>query len=230
MYYDLKELLLSNDSARCLTPSKVDLLLQYMQETLAANNLFNLTSIIDPREFAIKHILDSLSAANLIPQGAKLCDVGSGAGFPAAPLAIARDDISVVAIDSTAKKTAFINSLAAKLGVLNLRAVCGRAEELTSLFNTFDAATARAVAPLNILLELCTPLLKQGGVFVAYKADDSEVSLATSAAKTLNMQLLSADKFTLANGDNRCLITYKKTAPTPKQYPRAYGAIKKRPL
>ena len=83
---------------------------------------------------------------------------------------------------------------------------------------------------MNILLEICSPLLKVGGIFIAYKADDSELSNANSAAIQLNMSFVNTTQFALVNGDRRCLITYKKENPTPKQYPRAYGTIKKRPL
>lgn len=197
---------------------------------LDANTRFNLTAITDEDAFAIKHFADSLSGASEIPVGAGVCDIGTGAGFPSMPLAIARRDITVTAVDSTAKKTDFVRGCAGLLGVTNIDCVTGRAEELTRFRGRFDAVTARAVASLPILLELAAPLLKVGGVFVAYKSDESELYQSKSALKTLNMQHLRTKTLQLPNGDQRAVLTFKKTGETPQKYPRPYATIKKRPL
>lgn len=197
---------------------------------LETNKKFNLTAITEEEAFAVKHFADSLSGAGEIPAGATVCDIGAGAGFPSVPLAIARPDITVTALDSTAKKMDFVQTCAGALGITNIKCVTGRAEECTALRGTFDAVMARAVASLPILLELAAPLLKIGGVFVAYKSDESELEQSKSALKVLNMTYLHTKALVLPNGDNRAILVFKKTAATPLTYPRAYGAIKKRPL
>ena len=207
-----------------------DVLLHYKDLVLEANKKFNLTAITDDKEFCVKHIADSLLGVSEIPNGAKLCDIGTGAGFPSMPIAIARDDVKVTALDSTAKKMNFISQSAQELGVNNIMTIAGRAEEQKSLMGTFDIVTARAVASLSILLELSIPLLKVGGLFIAYKTDESELASAQSALKTLNAEHVHTKCATLPTGDRRALLVFKKTAKTPAQYPRIYGAIKKKPL
>ncbi len=213
-----------------LERGKCEKLVDFKRRVLEANKLFNLTAITNDEEFLIKHILDSLSASPLISRGARLLDIGSGAGFPAMPLAIAREDIFVVALDATLKKTTFLSEAARELNVTNLTAVSGRAEEKRELFCTFDFVTARAVAPLTILLELASPMLKAGGTFVAYKTDENEVYLAKEALKVLNMKFEGAKRLTLPNGDGRSLLLFEQVLPCPKRYPRQFGAIKKHPL
>lgn len=224
--------LLSDELARLGVPAneaQLSSLAKYCELVSDANSRFNLTAITDERDFVVKHILDSASAAPLIMSGARLVDIGAGAGFPSVPLAILREDISVCALDSTSKKMTFVAESAATLGVGNLTAVAGRAEEQASLFGTFDAATARAVSSLNVLLELAAPLLKVGGIFIAYKTDDSELEPAARALKTLNMRLKSKQTLDIC-GNRRELLVFEKLAPTPKGYPRRYGAIKRSPL
>ena len=141
---------------------------------LEQNKLFNLTAIKTPESAALLHFADSLTLAEFIPENAKILDIGSGAGFPAIPLAIARPDISVTALDSTLKRVNFINSAAKLLGLTNITAVCHRAEDVTGkdFRESFDIVTARAVAAYPILLELALPAVKVGGKFVAMKSKD----------------------------------------------------------
>lgn len=195
-----------------------------------ANEQFNLTAITDEYDFTVKHFVDSLTGVRHIPKGSKVLDIGTGGGFPSAPIAIAREDVSVVGLDSTLKKISFLNATAKKLGIDNLRGISMRAEDARELFGAFDVVTARAVAPLNILCELASPLLKMSGLFIAYKTDENEVDMAKNALKVLNMQIVDIDKLALCNGDKRILILIKKCGETPKGYPRQYGTIKKRPL
>lgn len=213
-----------------LDDGKISVLLAYCDKVLDANKKFNLTAITDKNDFLIKHIADSLVGISEIPLGASVCDIGAGAGFPSFPIAVARDDVSVTALDSTAKKTAFISESAAELGVNNIKTVAGRAEEQTKLFGSFDVVTARAVSSLNILLEIGLPLLKLGGVAVFYKTDESELTGAANALKTLGAEHIKTKFAKLPNGDSRAILVFKKTRETPKQYPRQYGAIKKKPL
>ena len=213
-----------------LDEDKVDTLEAYYDAVVEANKEFNLTAITGKDEFVVKHLIDSIAGVPFIPENAKLIDVGSGGGFPSFPIASVRSDVEVTALDSTAKKMNFVSSTARFLGVKNLKTVSGRAEELKELFGTFDMVTARAVSALPILLEICSPLIKVGGLMMAYKTDESELELSQSALKALNMTHKNTFSFNLPNGDRRCILLFEKTAPTPKQYPRQYGQIKKRPL
>ena len=212
-----------------LEKEQIDKLIRFFELVAKANERFNLTAIKDEKDFAIKHIVDSLAAAKFVPKGAKLLDIGAGAGFPSVPLAVALPNVEVTALDATSKKANFIAEAAKELRLDNLRAVCGRAEEQTAMFEKFDVVTARAVASLNILLELSAPMLKTGGVFIAYKSDESELENVKTALAKLNMRL--KDKVSLLLEDNRrALLLFEKTAPTPEIYPRRYGIIKKSPL
>lgn len=209
--------------------AQIAALVRFYELVTEANSHFNLTAISDERDFIVKHLLDSASAVSLIPSGARLLDIGAGAGFPSVPLAILREDILVTALDATAKKVAFINSAARSLGLKNLLAVAGRAEEATFLFGKYDVATARAVSSLPILLEIASPTLKTGGVFIAYKSDASELDSAQNALQVLKMRLAKTKSLSI-EGNSRALLAFEKFAPTPKGYPRRYGQIKRSPL
>ena len=213
-----------------LDGDKIAKLLNYCDMVLETNKQFNLTSITDINEFLIKHIADSLVGVSEIPTGARLLDIGAGAGFPSMPIAIAREDVSVTALDSTAKKMRFVEESAKSIGLDNLKTISGRAEEQTALFCKFDVITARAVSALPILLELSMPLLKVGGRFLAYKTDESEIATADNALKTLGAKHIRTKFATLPNGDSRAILVFEKVSKTPSQYPRKYGAIKKKPL
>lgn len=213
-----------------LTLEQTKRLAAYFDMVVEKNKVFNLTAITEEKDFAIKHIADSLAGISEIPQNSALLDIGAGAGFPSMPIAITREDVKVTALDSTAKKMNFISECARELNMTNVKTVAGRAEEQKNLFSTFDVVTARAVSSLNILLELAMPMLKVGGRFVAYKTDESELDGAKCALATLGAKHLSTKSLSLPNGDSRAILVFEKVAPTPKQYPRLYGAIKKKPL
>lgn len=213
-----------------ISDKTADCLASFSEKVLNANRQFNLTAITEEPDFTEKHLIDSLAAADMIPFGASICDIGAGAGFPSVPLAAARHDITVTALDSTAKKTSFLKRAAEELGLVNLRVRNARAEDCADLRETFDCACARAVAVLPILLELAFPLLKTGGLFFAYKTDKSEMLQAARALNVLNGDLTAEKHFTLPSGDSRCIMVFRKTKPTPDEYPRPYAAIKKSPL
>lgn len=213
-----------------LTLEQTERLAAYFDMVVEKNKAFNLTAITEEKDFAIKHIADSLAGISEIPQNSALLDIGAGAGFPSMPIAITREDVKVTALDSTAKKMNFISECARELKLANVKTVAGRAEEQKNLFATFDVVTARAVSSLNILLELAMPMLKTGGRFIAYKTDESELDGAKCALATLGAKHLSTKSLSLPNGDSRAILVFEKVAPTPKQYPRLYGAIKKKPL
>lgn len=202
------------------------------------NTRTNLTAITDIDGVILKHFVDSLTVLPLLkdlPYGATLADVGCGAGFPSLPIAILRPDLNVTGIDSTAKKLDFIRETATVLGLDNVSTVNARAEELakTGARETFDAIVARGVARLNILSELCLPLVRIGGRFLPMKATlaDEELTEAHTAIKVLGGKYVSSHPLTITDGtttDSRVNILIEKSSATPKEYPRQFGVMKKR--
>lgn len=199
------------------------------------NKKFNLTAITEESDVIIKHFIDSLLICDLIPQNAKIIDIGCGAGFPSLPLSIVRKDISILAVDSTAKKVEYVNECTQLLGLNNLIAICNRAEVLgkdTSYRENFDIATARAVAPLPILAELCIPFVKIGGSFIPMKAQsaDEEQKKSEQIIKVLGCDEGTSTEYNLYGTEiqqTRKIIIYKKITQTNKKYPRNYSQISK---
>ena len=203
----------------------------YQRLLLEWNEKMNLTAITDPVEVAQKHFADSLAALPYLQPGAKVIDVGTGAGFPGVPLLILRPELQLTLADSLQKRLTFLDALLRELG-LHAQLVHGRAEELgqNRLYREqFDAALSRAVAGLPVLLELTTPFVKVGGAAIAYKGDAAEeLEKAKSAAFLLHVQLRQVE---LASDlGKRCLIFADKKAPTPKAYPRKAGTPNRKPL
>ena len=202
------------------------------------NAKFNLTAIRTPENYLSKHIADCVAAARyiheIIPGRGMLLDVGSGAGFPSLPIAVMLPDVSVTALDSTAKKTAYIERAASFVGCTNVSTLTGRAEELVAgRRETFDVVTARAVARLNVLLELCAPFVAVGGYFVAMKgaAAQEEADEAANAAKQLGLAPAEIIPYSLPGiDDSRAFVSYRKLSPSPDRYPRQYSVIAKKPL
>lgn len=222
-----------------LTDPAADKLYTICQQLDLKSKQFNLTAITDPEEVLRKHIIDCTFAAktvcDLCYDGAKLLDVGSGAGFPSLPIAATLPNIHVTAMDATAKKTVYMNDTAALAGIENFNAVNARAEEAArnGMGESFDVVSARAVARLNVLLELCVPFLKICGHFVAMKAfaADEEIKEAENAAKKLGVTLVEKRQYTLPDmEDTRFLLIYRKDSKTPDIYPRNFSQISKRPL
>lgn len=200
---------------------------------LEENEKYNLTALTDLRGVILLHFADSLMGADLIPHGASVIDVGCGAGFPSLPLGICRPDLRIHAADATAKKTAFVAAAASRLGLTNVTPLTVRAELAgrAELREKFDVATARAVAALPLLLELCTPLVKPGGLFLALKGRSAmeELSLAKHAAGELKCKVLFTKEYTVGEGaeaQGRGILLYSKTAPTPEVYPRPFARMK----
>ncbi len=210
----------------------------YMNAMLEVNkNHFNLTAICDLDGVVYKHFADCAVAVYRVPENASLIDVGSGAGLPALPAAILRPELSVTALDSTAKKMNFVSQVAAELDLKNLTAVTGRAEELAKpggeLREKFDAAIARAVAELPVLTELCMPLVKKGGRFIAMKSGKEDVSRAEKAVIKTGGRISEVENIVLHTPNEDCsrkLIIVDKLNPTPPNYPRAYAEIARKPL
>ena len=204
---------------------------------LEQNQLFNLTAIKTPEGAALLHFADSLTLSQFVPENSKVLDIGSGAGFPAIPLAIARPDLTITELDSTQKRIDFINRCAEMLNLTNLKAVCNRAEDVTGndFKEKYDIVTARAVASYPILLELAIQAVKVGGQFVAMKSKDvsRETFGINNVAKLLGIGKPEFNQVTLISDEEkfeRTIVTLKKLAPTPSKYPRAYAQIKKRPI
>lgn len=202
----------------------------YSEFLRAENEKYNLTSITDVDEIWEKHFIDSILGSIAIPTKAKLCDIGSGAGFPSIPLKIVRQDIDVTLVDSLQKRIVFTQTLCEKLG-LEAHFFHDRAEDFAKTHSEFfDIATARAVAPLNILLEYTAQTVRLGGKVVAYKTDETEIDSARNAAKILGLAFERSHSFVLQNGSRRCVLVYKKITHTPKQYPRGQNKPRKMPL
>ena len=218
-----------------ITEEKLGKFLKYNELLLDWNNKINLTAITEPEEVVRKHFCDSLASLPLIKENAHLADVGTGAGFPGIPLAIMRDDISVLLIDSLNKRINFLNTVISELGLKNAEAVHLRAEEGSkgSLRDSFDVVTARAVASLNVLCEYCLPYVKSGGLFLAYKGDKAteELASAQNAIEKLCGEAREIYKSDIPDSDmSHNIIPIFKKCNTPKIYPRTSAKISKAPL
>lgn len=212
----------------------VDRFDMYAERLIAWNKRMNLTAITDPDEMVIKHFADSLAILKYvdIPKDAQVVDVGTGAGFPGLPLLFARPDIQLTLVDSLHKRLVFIKDVLHSSGLFAER-IHERAEILgkdPDYRETFDVATARAVAPLNVLSEYCLPFVKVGGLFVAMKGSEDEVPAAANAIKELGGELLDNVSYKLSSGDNRHLVIIKKISQTPTKYPRKSKKIDTKPL
>ena len=218
-----------------LSRAQAEKLQAYHRMLTEANARFNLTRVDDdPAEAIDRNYLDSLAPLPHL-SGAKTCvDVGSGAGFPGVPLAIFLPDTHFVLMDSLAKRVEFLRGVIEELS-LNAEAVCLRAEEAGrgAMRETFDAATARAVAPLNVLCELLLPLVRVGGKAVALKGPGAaaEAEAAQNALEALGGRLFAIEEVPIPGRDwAHTLAVLAKTAPTPEKYPRRVGVPEKRPL
>ena len=192
------------------------------------NQRMNLTAITDDEGVAEKHFADSLLPLTMVqlPIGASLVDVGSGAGFPGLPMALARPDLRVTFLDSLQKRLTFLAQLTQMLGVpaAMLHARAEDAGQDKAYREQFDVATARAVANLNALAEYCLPLVKVGGLFLALKgaAGEEELAAAQGAITKLGGRVEAIHRYALPSGDARVLIVIRKEHPTPPQYRRPH--------
>jgi len=205
----------------------------YMNLLIEWNQRMNLTAIIEPEEINEKHFLDCLCLVNLIDPKANMADIGSGAGFPAIPLLIALPDLRVTMVEPIAKRTLFLKEVIKQLNLKNAVVLNERSEDLAKTGREkFDVVSARAVASLPILCEICVPLLKVGGNFVAMKGSSGleEVEEAKNAMRILKLKVKEIKKEVLPSAGLRYNIVLNKTESTPLAYPRPYAQIKKRPL
>jgi len=196
------------------------------------NGKFNLTAIDEKEEVYEKHFLDCLIPLTLAKVSGNICDVGSGAGFPGLVWAIADPSLKVTLIEPTGKRCSFLEEVKKELSLANTEILNRRAEDCRDLRECYDIVTARAVANLSLLAELCVPLVKPGGTFLPMKGAKGEAELeeAKYALKKLGCTKNTLLSYTLYNMEERSLILSEKTGTTPAKYPRNYGQIKKSPL
>lgn len=197
------------------------------------NKKYNLTAITEKDKVYLLHFLDSLSASPFIPENSSLCDVGSGGGFPAIPLKLLRDDLSVTMTDSVTKKVNWLNTVCSHFSLQNCRAIHTRIEDFSrsTARESFDVVTARAVAKLNTLCEYCLPLVKIGGIFIAYKSfSEEELKEASNAIKILGGKLKSVENVSISDDYTRTLIIIEKISQTPTKYPRGKNKERTNPI
>lgn len=219
-----------------LNEQKAQKIFDFAKILVDTNKVMNLTAITDMDGIIFKHFCDCAMVCKHIGGGQSVIDVGCGAGFPSLPLSILREDLQITALDSTTKKVEFIKKTAEELKLDNICAISARAEQFAQKNReSFDFATSRAVARLNILCELCIPLVKVGGKFVPMKASkaDEELAEALKGIKTLGGELISTDSYTLTNSGEsleRHIFEIIKAQKTNPKYPREYKQMLKKPL
>lgn len=215
-----------------LSEEQIDTLCAFGRAMVKQNEVMNLTAITEDTAVAKLHLLDSLTVlccADLT--GKALIDVGCGAGFPGVPLAVACPEAKITLLDSLGKRVKWLEETLPTLGI-SAECITARAEEaVADRRETYDFATSRAVARLNILLELTAPYVKVGGAVLALKgaAAKEELGECKNAIRQLGLKLEDVKEFPI-DGTNHAIILLRKVAPTPKQYPRRYAKIKQSPL
>ncbi|MSR18533.1 MAG: 16S rRNA (guanine(527)-N(7))-methyltransferase RsmG [Phycisphaerales bacterium] len=220
-----------------LEPHELERLRQFLWLLADCNTRFNLTAVTEPSQMWLKHVQDSLTLLPLLSgadkSGARLsaCDVGSGGGVPGIVLAVVLPACDFTLMESTGKKARFIEDAARELGLSNVRVSHQRAEEAGQdhklMREKFDVVIARAVAPMNVLLELCLPLVRQGGSFITIKGEraSDELALCGRAFGELRARLVSAER-----SETGTIVVMEKTGKTPRIYPRLPGEPGRRPL
>ncbi len=218
-----------------LTEEQLHQLDKYYQLLVEWNKVMNLTGITEEKEVYLKHFYDSLTIAKVIDltKEKSLCDVGSGAGFPGMVLKIVFPNLKVTLVDSLNKRIKFLTEVANELNLKDIALVHARAEDFAkNNREKFDVVTARAVAPINVLLEYCLPLIKVGKYFIALKGNISqEIILLNNSLTKIGGKLINSQEFLLPiENSNRSLLVITKENPTSKKYPRHPKDIKINPL
>ncbi len=255
----IKEILSSTKGIPELNDEQLEKFSKLADILVEENKKVNVTSILSPVGIALKHFADSLSILELDEfrkEGIKVADIGCGGGFPSLPIKIVRDDIDITMIDSTEKKVRYVAATAEKLGLVRTNPIAARAEEIGAkngaLREKFDVVTARALARLNVLSELCLPFVKLGGSFISMKAASAEEELEEArrgikqlggrvkCVKEVKFDLSALDTSTYTEEERssildfvdakRYMIIVEKVAHTPDTYPRMYSKITKKPL
>lgn len=220
-----------------LSDAQLEQFERYFAILTEKNRVMNLTAITEEADAARLHFLDCLA---LLPlggfEGASVIDIGSGAGFPGVPFKIAREDIALTLLDAQQKRVGFLEELCRALGLEGVRCLHARAEEaalLPKMRDAFDVAVSRAVARLNVLIELCLPFVRPGGRFIAMKGpeSDDEIREAARGAGILGAELETVRDYVIPGTDVRHrAVVYRKKRETPKGYPRRFAKIQKNPL
>ncbi len=217
---------------------QLDKLTTFYEMVVEKNKVMNLTGITEPEDFAVKHIIDSLSAydANYFKKGSRCIDIGTGAGFPGIPLAIMHPEISYTLFDSLQKRLRFLEEVIEELALKDVKTLHGRAEDMgrdPQYREQFDIGTSRAVARLSVLLEWSLPFIKKGGTFIALKgaAYKEEQEEATHALSVLHGNVREVKDIKLPGlSDQRGILYIEKEKNTSKEFPRKPKEIKEKPL
>ena len=207
-------------------------LCDFGEAVVEQNKVMNLTAITEPEKVARLHLLDSISLLKVMNlKGKQVIDVGCGAGFPGVPVKIACPEMKLTLLDSLGKRMNWLAQILPELGV-EARCITARAEEaVAERREKYDVATSRAVARLNVLLELTAPYVRVGGYVLAMKgtAAQEEIDEAKNAIRRLGLKLEQIAEFPIEDTAHKVVIL-KKVAPTPKEFPRRYAKIKQSPL
>ena len=219
-----------------LNDKQAEQFLRYYELLIQKNKVMNLTSITEFDDVVLKHFLDSLMICKIQKLEGSLIDVGTGAGFPGIPLKIMYPDLKVVLLDSLNKRVQFLNEVVRELGLENIKAIHGRAEDLAKqkiYREQFDYCVSRAVANLSSLAEYCIPFVKIGGYFIPYKSGkiQEELDGGKKAINILGGTVEIVKEFELPQTDIfRCLLYIRKIENSPQKYPRKAGMPTKEPI
>lgn len=212
--------------------------IKYYELLVEWNSFMNLTAITEFEDVCTKHFIDSISLCKAVDctKEYHVIDIGTGAGFPGIPLKIVFPNLRITLLDSLGKRVNFLNTVITELGLQEIEAIHGRAEDFAKtgvLRETFDICVSRAVANLSILSEYCLPYVKVGGYFISYKSEKvtEEIQIAQNAIQILGGEISDKKVFLLPNSDiYRNLLMIEKVQNTPKKYPRKAGLPSKEPL
>ena len=213
---------------------EVEQFYEYMNSLLEWNEKINLTAITEPKEVILKHFIDSITIQKYIQKENSVVDVGTGAGFPGIPLNIVNNEAKYTLVDSLNKRIKFLDEIIDKLNLKNIETVHSRAEDFAKENReTYDVATSRAVAALNVLLEYLLPLVKFGGLCICMKGSNvqEEIEASSNALKILGGQIEKVEQITLPDSDIiRNIVIVRKVTKTSSKYPRKAGLPSKEPL